>query len=191
MLRSALLAFALAVPSPTTSDPPAPTPVIQTPASIAQMVIRAMSSVPPQYASRKKFPRDPAQLIDALTFINKVVNGGIAYEDDYHHYGVGDFWVTLPADAKGDCEDYALTKLFFISQYDDYAGDPVDEVTNTKIVGVMVHFVANGKADADGHAILAVKLPSGTVAYLDLNNQELMTRRELQNQGYEFFDWRA
>lgn len=168
-----------------------PTAPVQTPATIARMVIGAMNKVPPQYASRKKFPHDNGQLIDALTFINKVVNGGIAYVDDFHHYGVNDFWVTLPEDGKGDCEDFALTKLFFISQYDDYAGDPVDEVTSTKIVGVMVHFVANGKADSDGHAILAVRLPSHAVAYLDLNNAELMTRHELQAQGYEFYDWRA
>jgi predicted transglutaminase-like cysteine proteinase len=97
------------------------------------------------------------------------------------HYGVADYWVMLPQDMKGDCEDYALSKLFLLGQ----AGFPT--VTNAKLVGVIVH----RKDGSEGHAILALRLKDGSVVYLDNLNDEPMTRKELVKQGYEFFDWRA
>jgi hypothetical protein len=69
------------------------------------------------------------------------------------------------------------------------AGFPV--VTNSKLVAVLVHYTTkDGKDEAGGHMILAILMPSGAVAYLDLAN-EPMTRAELIAHGYEFFDWRA
>jgi predicted transglutaminase-like cysteine proteinase len=86
----------------------------------------------------------------------------------------------MPPDGKGDCEDYALTKMEMLGRI----GFPV--ITNAKLVMVMVPV---GK-QTSGHAILAILLKSGAVAYLDMAG-EPMTRAELVAKGYQFFDWRA
>jgi predicted transglutaminase-like cysteine proteinase len=138
-------------------------------------------TIPVDSVARAKFPRERGEFIDALAEINRFVNTHIEGVSDMEHYGVEDFWVMAPADGKGDCEDYVLTKLFLLQQ----AGVPV--VTNIKIVGVIVH---RGN-DREGHAVLAVRLPKGEVLYMDNMNPEPMTRKELVRQGYQFFDWRA
>ena len=43
--------------------------------------------------------------------INKDVNESIIYQTDKDQYGVEDKWVIDPPSHKGDCEDYAITKL--------------------------------------------------------------------------------
>jgi predicted transglutaminase-like cysteine proteinase len=90
-------------------------------------------------------------------------------------------WVQYPADGKGDCEDYALTKLGMLEQL----GVPV--VTNTKLVSVIV----KEPGGVEGHEILAILMPKGAVLYLDNMNRHLMTRPELEREGYTFFDWKA
>lgn len=45
-----------------------------------------------------------------LRCVTRDVNARITATDDLIHYGVADRWVENPADGKGDCEDYALTK---------------------------------------------------------------------------------
>jgi predicted transglutaminase-like cysteine proteinase len=159
MLRS-LLALSLFAASPVTPQTTAPIPV--------------------DTIARTKFPQEDGKIVDALAELNRFVNQGITYQDDMTHYGVNDLWVQVPADSKGDCEDYALTKLFMLQE----AGFPT--ISNTKIVMLIVHT----KQGVLGHAILAVLLPHGAVAYLDLNN-EPMTRPELKAKGYQFFDWVA
>jgi predicted transglutaminase-like cysteine proteinase len=136
--------------------------------------------IPVDRVARHRFPHDNGKLIDALAFINAVVNAAIQPESDQDHYGVLDYWVMAPADGKGDCEDYAITKFLLIENID---GQPINPVTHMKLVGVMV--------GQDGHAILAVRLPSGRVMYLDNLNAEPMTRLELQAEGYRFSDWVA
>jgi predicted transglutaminase-like cysteine proteinase len=166
MLRS-LLALALLIPS-------SATPQTVTP--------------PVDMAVRAKFPHDPGKELDTLEMVNRSINGAIQYEDDKTHYGIDELWVMFPSDAKGDCEDYALTKLGVLA----LAGFPI--ISHAKIVMLVVHHPSNPDPDGtvnDGHAILAVRLPSGAVAYMDNNNDELMTRRELVAQGYRFFDWTA
>ena len=49
------------------------------------------------------------QRLTELDETNRRVNQSIVPETDLAHYGVEDYW-TLPADGKGDCEDYALLK---------------------------------------------------------------------------------
>jgi predicted transglutaminase-like cysteine proteinase len=168
-LRGLALASALLIPSPSaTAQEPATPPVDQ--------------------IARAKFPHDPGKEIDTLEMINRAINGSIQYEDDKPHYGIDELWVMFPPDSKGDCEDYALTKLGVLSM----AGFPI--VMDAKIVTLIVHHPKTPNADKtvdDGHAILAVRLPSGAVAYMDNMNDELMTRPELVAQGYRFFDWTA
>lgn len=42
--------------------------------------------------------------------VNQDVNTHMRPVSDRQHYGVDDKWVAEPADGKGDCEDFALTK---------------------------------------------------------------------------------
>jgi predicted transglutaminase-like cysteine proteinase len=136
--------------------------------------------IPVDQVARAKFPAEDGQFVDSLAELNRVVNDGMTYTDDKSHYGVTDFWVMAPTDGKGDCEDYVLTKIFLLGE----VGFPI--ARGIKIVTVLVHI---GK-EIDGHAILAVLMPHGSVAYLDMND-ELMTRPELEAKGYVFFDWKA
>lgn len=44
-----------------------------------------------------------------LNDVNAQINASISPEDDKDHYGRAEYW-TIPADGRGDCEDYALAK---------------------------------------------------------------------------------
>jgi predicted transglutaminase-like cysteine proteinase len=136
--------------------------------------------MPPDPVARAKFPNDNPEQIDALANFNKLINRSLTYVSDQDHYGAADHYVSMPPDGKGDCEDYALTKMEMLGRI----GFPV--ITNAKLVMVMVPV---GK-QTSGHAILAILLKSGAVAYLDMAG-EPMTRAELVAKGYQFFDWRA
>jgi predicted transglutaminase-like cysteine proteinase len=143
-------------------------------------VPQVTATVPVDSSARAKFPGEDGAFVDALAMLNKFVNANITYTTDREHYGKNDFWVMAPADGKGDCEDYALTKEYLLSE----AG--FSTVTNTKLVLLVVH----DKSNLYGHAILAVKMPKGAIAYLDLT-AEPMTKAELLAKGYEFQDWHA
>lgn len=169
MLRLALAALALIAATPVaTASQPAPL------------------TIPADLMARAKFPADDPGMVDAVAFVNHFVNDRMTPIGDKEHYGLEEFWVMAPADMKGDCEDYALTKLMILSN----SGFPI--VPRTKLVGVMVHHIVMGKDQLDGHMILAIELlPGNEVAYLDNRYPNLMTREELVEHGYEFFDWRA
>lgn len=143
-------------------------------------VPQAVEPVPIDTVARAKFPHEDGKFVDALAAVNRFVNVNMTYQDDQSHYGKNDYWVMAPSDGKGDCEDYALTKEFLLSE----AGFPT--VENTKLVLVLVR--DDGKIY--GHAILAVKMPKGSIAYLDMRS-EPMTRRELLARGYQFQNWEA
>lgn len=138
----------------------------------------ASKVVTPDPIARAKFPKSDPQIIDKLAFINRTVNALIEPEPDLEHYGVEERWVASPGDLKGDCEDYALTKIEVMGNLDW----PL--VGNVRIESVVL-------PDADGHALVIYRLPSGEVAILDNNFDEPMTRRELVAAGYRFFDWRT
>lgn len=144
-----------------------------------QTTTTTTAATPPvDAAARAKFPAEDGQFVDALAAVNRFVNANMTYVDDKSHYGHDDLWVMAPDDGKGDCEDFALTKEFVLFE----AG--FHTIENTKLVLVLVH----EKGQTFGHAILAVRMPHGSVAYMDLRD-ELMTRQELKAKGYEFFDW--
>jgi predicted transglutaminase-like cysteine proteinase len=170
-MRALLFGLALLLaPAPVASDPEPSAPVAQS----------APIKIPVDRKARHKFPHDNPRLVDALAFVNLIVNAAIQPVSDLDHYGVPDLWVMMPPDGAGDCEDYVLTKYMLISNFD---GQPINPVTRMRIAGVMV--------GPEGHAILAIRLPSGAVMYLDNMNSEVMTRRELKAQGYRFSDWVA
>lgn len=169
LLRSGLIAFGLLT---------APTSVQTTAISYdAEAVIVPVHDP----IAEAKANGEDARVVDIIQAINRYVNARIEGASDSEHYGLDDYWVQYPTDGKGDCEDYALTKLGMLGQ----VGVPV--VNATKLVSVIVHV----GSEADGHETLAIRLPHGTVLYLDNLNRELMTRQEFVAEGYEFFDWKA
>jgi predicted transglutaminase-like cysteine proteinase len=138
--------------------------------------------IPADPTSERKFPKEDPRVVDALQFVQMFIDTQVEYVSDDEHYGVDEYWVMAPTDNQGDCEDFALTKLYMLAQSN------IDEVADTKLVFVLVHDYPGN--EGGGHAILAVRMPNGSVAYLDQRFNHLMTRAELQyTQGYEFFDW--
>ena len=127
-----------------------------------------------------KFPREDPSEVAILEYTNAIVNGNITYVDDQTHYGMDDMWVMDPADMKGDCEDYAMTKYSVLFR----AGCPT--LTNTRILAADVL----DKGQWFGHAILEVRMTHGTIAILDSRFDHLMTKKELvKNEHYKLFDW--
>lgn len=52
-----------------------------------------------------------------LRLVNQRVNGAIRYQSDQANWGVGDRWSTpseIARNGRGDCEDYALTKMWML-----------------------------------------------------------------------------
>ncbi len=47
----------------------------------------------------------------AAAAVNAQVNAAITYTEDAEQYGRRDVWAVDPASGKGDCEDFALTKV--------------------------------------------------------------------------------
>lgn len=138
------------------------------------------TAIPKATEAYAKFPAEPTELLDKITFINRYANNAITYTSDIDQYGFTDFWVTAPDSAKGDCEDYVLTKLFMLGE----AGYPT--VSRARIRAVQV---TKKEGDIIGHAILELRLPNGSIAFLDNGHRDLMTRAELVERGYKFFDW--
>lgn len=139
------------------------------------------AGVPLDCVACAKFSHDDPAFVDKIARINSTVNAQITFENDVEHYG-RDLWVMMPPDNRGDCDDYALTKMARLQD----AG--VDVIRNVRLVFVVV---ATGNGKVDGHAIVAVRLPSGAVAYMDNRWPYLLTRDELVRAGTQFFDWRA
>jgi predicted transglutaminase-like cysteine proteinase len=138
--------------------------------------------------SEAKFPRETAETIDDLQAINNLVNSTMIEKSDMEQYGVEDLWIMAPASKTGDCEDIALTKLFILGNITSGPFKDYSLVSRTKIRTVFLKDLKTNEV-YDGHAILEVLLPQGTVAFLDNRNEHLMTRKELEAQGYVFFDW--
>jgi predicted transglutaminase-like cysteine proteinase len=130
--------------------------------------------------SRAKFTNDNPEFIDALAYVNWLVNSAMVYEFDHVQYGIAEKWVTMPDSGKGDCEDYALTKMEVLRRHNF----PV--ISHGRIRTL---FVKVGDTYS-GHAVLEILLPSGDIAIFDNNFMELMTRAELeQRHNYVFYDW--
>lgn len=139
-----------------------------------------LAEIPKDAAARAKFKREKPEIVDALALINRMVNQAMRPMADKAQYGREDMWVMLPESMAGDCEDYVLSKIAFLTD----AHFPV--VANSRLRAVVVHRKGH---KPDGHAILELRLPKGSIAFMDNNFDVLMTRRELVAQGYEFFDW--
>lgn len=143
--------------------------------------VTAATVAPPTPApgASNAFPGEDRTFIATLEFVNRYVNANMVYVSDMDQYGVTEHWVMNPASGMGDCEDYALTKLSLLQQL----GFPY--IGSARIRAL----VATTPKGQYGHAVLEVRMKTGTVI-LDNNFNQLMTREELEkNHGYRFFDW--
>jgi predicted transglutaminase-like cysteine proteinase len=172
MIKLAFLAAAIAamiVPPPAGPAPASPELAVQ----------QAAANVPVAALSRAKFPGEDPATVDGLALINQLVNQAITYQTDQEHYGVREKAVSWPEDRRGDCEDYALSKMVSLLNL----GVPIVQVSRLRFATV------EQRGQTYGHAVLEVQLPNGAAAFMDNNFDELMTRRELEAHGYRFFDW--
>ena len=79
--------------------------------------------------------------------VNRAINLAVAYTSDERQYGAGDVWsspLTTLASGRGDCEDYAIAKMFALRA----AGVAAEDLRL---------LVARVRGDADIHAVLAAR----------------------------------
>jgi predicted transglutaminase-like cysteine proteinase len=88
--------------------------------------------------------------------VNASVNRAVEAVSDQEHWGVVDRW-DLPADGKGDCEDYALMKRKILIE----RGYPRSALLVTVV----------RDAQNEGHAILTVKTNAGEFVLDNLNDE--------------------
>ena len=91
-------------------------------------------------------PPATAQRLRELDEINHRINRAIRPEEDFKHYGIADYW-TLPADSRGDCEDYALLKRHELIKL----GWPSSALLMTIV----------GDEKGKGHAVLSARTSAG------------------------------
>ena len=94
---------------------------------------------------------DEARALDGrrqLATVNRSVNLAVAYTSDMVMHGVGDVWsspLSTFERGRGDCEDYAIAKMFVLRG----AGMPADDLRL---------LIAHNRSDGDAHAVLAARL---------------------------------
>lgn len=99
----------------------------------------------PGSGSDARLQATPERLAE-LDEINRVVNTSIEPATDKELYGVEEYW-TLPANGKGDCEDYALLKRHILAK----RGWPVSSLLMTVV----------RDEKGEGHAVLTVRTAQG------------------------------
>jgi predicted transglutaminase-like cysteine proteinase len=92
-----------------------------------------------------RFSATPEHLAE-LDAINRAVNSSIEPATDMELYGVEEYW-TLPANSKGDCEDYALLKRHLLIK----RGWPISSLLMTVV----------RDEKGEGHAILTARTAQG------------------------------
>ena len=107
------------------------------------------------------------QSLRIISRINLFVNASIEPVSDMEHWGVIDQW-DIPADGKGDCEDYALLKRKMLIE----EGFPRQAVLMTVVKD----------SHNEGHAVLTVKTNKGEFVLDNLNSEV----RPWASSGYRF-----
>ena len=102
-----------------------------------------------------------------ITIVNHHVNSLMTYTSDEELYGIDDMWVMAPASWKGDCEDYALTKLFIL-----------EHTFIFNIPRLQIRLVLDERHT--GHAVLVVD----NWWVLDNRFHDIMTKAQLYKIGY-------
>ncbi len=104
-------------------------------------------------------------VMHAADTINERVNSAISFEDDS---GSKETWRALPAGGYGDCDDYAVTKLYHMIA----AGVPRSAMRLT---------VATSKQTGQWHLMLAVDVPGRGTFFMDNNNEHLIDASEARD----------
>lgn len=115
---------------------------------------------------RKAFGRGTRSPLEAVTEVNKWVNRKVAYVEDRDLFGKADFWAgarTTLRLGKGDCEDFALTKMQMLVA----AGIAREDMFLT---------IARDRSRNADHAVLVVKI-DGKYVILDNATDELLDGR--------------
>lgn len=110
------------------------------------------------------------QSLDVLERVNKQVNAEIIPVTDKEHYGY-DAFVEDPADKKGDCDDYTMTKRKRLIE----AGWPRD----TLVVSIVELIDLKTKKGGSYHAVLMARMMSSTGSpfYYVLDNRYQYVKR--------------
>jgi predicted transglutaminase-like cysteine proteinase len=93
---------------------------------------------------------DEARTLDGrrqLGIVNRSLNLAIAYASDLSQHGVSDLWsspLSTLERGRGDCEDYAIAKMFVLRA----AGTAAEDLR---------FLIAHNHSDGDAHAVLAVR----------------------------------
>lgn len=123
---------------------------------------RLKQSNPELFMQRAATGVDAVQAADA---VNRRVNDMISFEDDS---GSKESWRALPSGGNGDCDDYAVTKLYHMIS----AGVPRQHMRLT---------VATSKQTGQWHLMLAVDVPGRGTFFLDNNNEHLLDASEARD----------
>jgi predicted transglutaminase-like cysteine proteinase len=104
---------------------------------------------------------------DKLTYVNRRVNALVRYTSDRELYGRADHWATLSEtvrNAAGDCEDYAIAKMWMLNAL----GVPLADM---QVVAL------NDRRRGLDHAVLAVEIGERTWILDNVHDQVLEDRR--------------
>lgn len=123
---------------------------------------RLKQSNPDLFMQRVNMNVDIMRTADA---INERVNGAISFEDDNAGQ---ESWRALPTGGYGDCDDYAVTKLYHMV----HAGVPRNAMRLT---------VATSKITGQWHLMLAVDVPGRGTFFMDNNNEHLLDAAEARD----------
>ena len=144
-LRFTILLSALVLPWQAKAQEPA----VFGPASPPHGFVRFCEASPQECSSdhgqESRFDAS-AERLRELDDINRAVNSVVAPATDLEVYGVNEYW-TLPANGRGDCEDYVLQKRHDLI----VKGWPVSALLITVV----------RDENGDGHAVLTVRTSEG------------------------------
>lgn len=112
---------------------------------------------------------DPINLSDSqyqdLQSVNAQVNSEHDYQSDASGYGIGEYWAIMGAGDKGDCEDFALTKVQAL----------IDSGWSPKNLQLAVCYTELG----EGHAVLMIRTKNRGNLILDNRFQEVRNQSSL------------
>jgi predicted transglutaminase-like cysteine proteinase len=101
---------------------------------------------------------DPAEVLALAHRINRRVNSTVAEMSDPQNYGAADYW-TLPANGRGDCEDFALLKYRLL----------LDAGVSDRDLSIAVVLDQRG----ENHAVLVLRHGSADLV-LDSRSREIL-----------------
>jgi hypothetical protein len=103
------------------------------------------------------------------------INQAFVYQPDPKIYGIPiDTWRIISKDWKGDCEDYSLTVIWLYSDRNIFKF-----IWNILSIRFLIYFVS--LSNGEKHVVTRFESK-----YFDNIQQKLVTKEELEKQGYRF-----